>query len=281
MKKIIISVVLTLLMYSLVTGHSQSSPEKRIYKETDGIALHLYTYRPSGIACEKSLPAVVFFFGGGWVNGTVNQFKPNCLFLTDQGIIGITAEYRLKNKHGITPLEAISDAKSAFRWLKRKGKELGNDPERILAGGGSAGGHLAAAKAKINCCNDLRDDLSIDPTPCELILFNAVLDINPIVQRFDGKESSAKASPINYEDKEVPTTRIFHDAGHNLVPFSSILEFQKTIHGYGNYCEAILFGGMGHGFFNKGKYDDRPYHRTLTLMRLFIDDFGSDTISIK
>jgi acetyl esterase/lipase len=255
------------------SGHTQLLQEKRIYKKTDSISLHLYFYIPAEIPNESLMPAVIFFFGGGWVNGTMNQFKPHCLFLADHGVIGITAEYRIKNKHGTTPLAAIADAKSAMRWLKTHGKELGIDPERIVASGGSAGGHLAAATATIDRFNDPEDEISIDPTPCALILFNPVLDTEPLARRFESDSVSINASPINFVDKDVPPTLIFHGTDDNLIPFTSMLEFQNKMQASDNYCEVILFGGFGHGFFNKGRNDNRPFERTLALMAQFIDEF--------
>lgn len=273
MKKALLLILMVLIISFLVQGQPGKYKEKRIYKKIDNVALHLYFYVPEKRTSNKLLPAVIFFFGGGWVNGTVNQFKPHCLFLIDHGIIGITAEYRVKNKHGTTPLDAIADAKSAMRWLKKNGEELGIDPERIIAAGGSSGGHLAATTATIENFNDPEDDLSVEPTPCGLILFNPVLNTDALIERFDGEESSHKASPINFVDKEVPPTLIFHGTDDNLVPYSSMLAFQEKMHAYDNYCEVILFGGMGHAFFNKGKHEDRPFKRTLAIMNEFIKEF--------
>ena len=51
----------------------------------------------------------------------------------------------------------ISDAKSAIRWFKQHANELGIDPKRIIAGGGSSGGHvclLATTNPGLNDPND-------------------------------------------------------------------------------------------------------------------------------
>jgi acetyl esterase/lipase len=273
MKKILFYILLIASTTSSLLAQTEGSTESHEYKTVDSVTLHLNIYRPSEKTSDELLPAVIFFFGGGWVSGTVDQFKPHCQFLASQGIIGITADYRVKNKHGTTPLDAIMDAKSAMRWLKKNGPELGIDPKRIVAAGGSAGGHLAAATATIDEFNDPSDDFTIDPTPVALILFNPVLNTNMLIDRFLNEESSYKASPINFIDEEVPPTLIFHGTDDQLVPYDSMLEFQRKMQEKGNYCEVILFGGMRHAFFNKGANDDRPFNRTLVLMIQFIDEF--------
>jgi acetyl esterase/lipase len=269
MKKVFF--MLPLLFWLSISVNGQ--PEHHIYKETDTVALQLYLYRPAENRVDSLIPAVIFFFGGGWVGGTPKQFKPHCQFLASHGIVGIAAEYRVKNRHGTSPTDAIMDAKSALRWLKKNGMELGIDTSRILAAGGSAGGHLAAAIATIDDINDPSDDLAVSPMPAALILFNPVLNTEVLPDRFENQESAFKASPMNFVDKDIPPTLIFHGTDDSLVPYDSILEFQRKMQDTGNYCEVILFGGMGHGFFNKGKHDDRPYRRTLAIMKQFIDEF--------
>jgi acetyl esterase len=273
MKRIFIPVVLVTFFCFPVLAQVNFSAEQRVYKKIDTISLHLNIYMPSQTTERILLPAVIFFFGGGWVGGTPNQFKPHCQFLASHGIIGITAEYRVKNRHGTSPIDAIMDARSALRWLKTNGTELGIDTSRILAAGGSAGGHLASTTATIDDLNDPSDDLSVDPMPAALILFNPVLNTEVLPDRFENQESAIKASPMNFVDKDIPPTLIFHGTDDNLVPYESILEFQQKMQDAGNYCEVILFGGMGHGFFNKGRHDDRPYYRTLAIMKQFIEEF--------
>ena len=64
-----------------------------------------------------------------------------------------TANYRTTPKKTADELKTwevkrtcITDAKSAIRWMKQHAAELGIDPQRLIAGGGSAGGtdHILA-----------------------------------------------------------------------------------------------------------------------------------------
>ena len=52
----------------------------------------------------------------------------------------------VKNTHGTTPFECVADGKSAIRWVRANAERLGVNPDKIVAGGGSAGGHVAACE---------------------------------------------------------------------------------------------------------------------------------------
>ncbi len=63
--------------------------------------------------------------------------------------------------------------------LRTHASRLGIEPDRIAAGGGSAGGHVAAATATIPKLDDPADDISISSRPNALVLFNPVFDNGP------------------------------------------------------------------------------------------------------
>ena len=120
-----------------------------VYKSAGGADLKLHIFEPSERPSDKPLPAIVFFFGGGWTGGTPSQFFQHSRYLASRGMVAVSAEYRVKNRHGTTPAECVADGKSAVRWLRSHAAELGIDPARIAAGGGSAGGHVALCTAVI------------------------------------------------------------------------------------------------------------------------------------
>ena len=123
-------------------------PVKRLYKKVDGHELYIHCFFPDGHDSKtQRKPAIVFFFGGGWVGGTPTQFYPQCEYLAKRGMVAMSAEYRVASRHKTTPLECVKDGKSALRWIRKNSNKLGIDPKRIGAGGGSAGGDVAAAVA--------------------------------------------------------------------------------------------------------------------------------------
>ena len=78
-------------------------------------------------------------------------------------MVAISAEYRVKSRNETTPFECVKDGKSALRWVRKNASKLGVDPQRIGAGGGSAGGHVAAAVATVPGLNDEEDDSPRQP----------------------------------------------------------------------------------------------------------------------
>jgi acetyl esterase len=103
--------------------------------------LPLRLYRP---ASERPLPALLYFFGGGWVLGTIDTADGVARSLANSsGALVIVVGYRLAPEHPFPA--AIDDCYAALRWAAGHAGEIGADPARLAVGGDSAGGNLAAA----------------------------------------------------------------------------------------------------------------------------------------
>lgn len=205
-----------------------------VYRTTPQGELRMHAFLPSGTGAPA--PAIVFFFGGGWSSGTVQQFVPHAKHLASLGMAGLVADYRVKRRHGTTPLDAAADARAAIEWVRAHAAELNVDPRRILAGGGSAGGHLAAVTGLIPD--------GITP-PVALVLFNPVVDIAAI------RPEAAAISPAAYVKKGAPPAVIFHGTADTTVPFASAEKFCADMKAAGNACEVHPAQGEKHGYFNR------------------------------
>lgn len=103
-------------------------------------------YRPVGSTADQALPALVFFHGGGWVIGNRDTHDVLCRDLCDlSGYAVFSVEYRLAPEHRFPA--AVEDALAATRWLVACASVLAIDPARMVVGGDSAGGNLAAVLA--------------------------------------------------------------------------------------------------------------------------------------
>src|SRR5688572_5980712 len=151
-----------------------------VYKIVGERALKLHVVEPAERQPTRRRPAIVFFHGGGWRAGRPVQFNEHARYLATRGMVCVQVEYRLlAGKASEPPLVCVQDAKSAMRWVRAHAAELGIDPERIAAAGGSAGGHLAAFVGMVDGLDAPSDDLAISPKANALVLFNPVFDNGP------------------------------------------------------------------------------------------------------
>ena len=220
--------------YKLTGRNLAALAEKVLYKKTPQEDMYLYILRPQPQKV-KALPAIVYFTGGGWVSGDVYGQIPNPAWFRDHGIIGIEADYRVKSRHDTSPIECIQDAKSAIRYIRAHAKELGINPDKIIAAGGSAGGHLAAC-AFLDGGDTPGEDLKISSKP------NAIVMHNPVLGEGFGKEFfdiHPEFSPILHVKKGWPPTILSNGTKDNTTPFQYAEKFTRLMNEAGNVCELI------------------------------------------
>jgi len=94
-------------------------------------------------------PLFVFLHGGGWVIGDLDSADNMARFLCRHvNCVVLSVDYRLAPEH-VFPA-AVEDSFEAVEWAVAHAGELGSDPRRVLVGGDSAGGNLAAVVAQMS-----------------------------------------------------------------------------------------------------------------------------------
>jgi len=235
--------------------------------------LSLYFYYPDSFQKNESLPALVLFFGGGWRTGAPKAFENQAKYLKSRGLIVILADYRTSSLFGTTPEEAVKDAKSVMRYVRENANKLHVIPNMIAAGGGSAGGHLAAACATIENYNNVADNLKISPHPNALVLFNPVINNGPANYGFDRLEKTYKEiSPYHNLKAGVPPTIIMQGTKDNLIPVETMKLYKLRMDSLGIRCDLHLYEGQKHGFFNISNKE--YYDKTLLETDNFLVSIG-------
>jgi len=236
------------------------------YKTVGDTKLNLYIFAP---ATAKNAPAIVFFFGGGWTSGSPQQFEVQCRRLASRGMVAITADYRVASRHQVKPTQCLADARSAIRWVRANAAKLGVDPKRVAVGGGSAGGHLAAATAFISEFDEPGEDKKISATPDALVLFNPALVLAPMDKLNLDKSFGARVpeerlgtkperiSPAHNVKPGGPPTIIFHGRADTTVPFATAEAFTAKMKAAGNRCELVGYDDQPHGFFNRDPWQQK------------------------
>ena len=258
-----------------------------VYRTVGDVELNIYLCNPEGHSAEDQRPAIVFFFGGGWRAGSPQQFLPHCRYLAGRGMVAAVADYRVAGRHGVTANECVEDAKSAVRWLRANAARLGIDPDRIAAGGGSAGGHLAAATATLPGHDPDPDGPS--PVPNALVLFNPATVLAPVdggpkpsdeeLERFEALAKRLGApgesmSPYHNLRPGLPPTILFHGDADATVPFSTADQFCRGMRAHKARCDLVIYHGKDHGFFNFGRGEgdekNKMYEDTVYRMDGFL-----------
>ena len=243
------------------------------YKEVGGAKLFLHIFEPESKTKTKR-PAIVFFFGGGWNEGTPKQFEPHCNYLASRGMVAITAQYRVKSRNKTTPFECVADGKSAIRWVRKNAAKLGIDDKRVAAGGGSAGGHVAAATGNCTGLEEKGENLKISSKPDALVLFNPVYDNSSKGYGHDRvKPKWKEISPLHNITKGSPPTIVFLGTEDKLIPVVTGQEYDRRMKAVGSRSELHLYKDATHGFFNKGKKGDH-YPDTIFKMDKFLVSLG-------
>ncbi len=272
MKLPLLACLLALTSAAALAQQREFKPDKEIvFKQFEKDPLELHVFLPEGWKSSDKRAAAVFFFGGGWVGGTPTQFFPHSRYLASRGMVAISAQYRTRGSHGTMPRQCVADGKSAVRWVRKHAAELGVDPNRIAAGGGSAGGHVAATTGVIDGLEEKGEDASVSSKPDALLLFNPVTDLSGRIGRW-GEDPEA-GSPLHHVDAGDPPTIVFHGKADTTVAFETAEAFCDAMTKAGNRCELVGYEGRPHGFFNYGR-SRAAYTSTVWHMDRFLASLG-------
>ncbi len=262
---------------AVITTPTPVVEDTLIYKTVDGRSLRIDWTRPRDWKSTDRRPAVVFFHGGGWVSGQPGQFAEHSKQLAAQGMVCLRAQYRLLDKkQNEPPITCTEDASDAFRFIRSQPERFGIDPQRIAAGGGSAGGHLAAFLGMMD-----------DPQPTDVTKPvvsrkpNAMLLFNPVYNNGPGGwgtkrvgDAYRRFSPAHNITTDDPPAIVFLGTKDNLIPVATGESFRDQMQAKGIESRLFLYEGQGHGFFNAGRSENRYFQETMTEVEKFLEHLG-------
>ncbi len=252
--------------------------QEETYKSIGDIDLNAWFWSPpQEKRRELPLPVAAFFFSSGWDHGQISQFAPHSVYLASRGMLSVAFDYRVHNKHGTGPLEAIPDVADALRWLRLNAEELNINPSQIVGIGGSGGAHAVASSALLAKPLRRGETLPEDHSqPNAMVLFNPVLDTSKRgfgLDRFSDAATAKKHNLVRAVRKQLPPTLIMHGTADRVIPFSGSYDYARKASRKKNICRLIEFEGAGHGFFNFNVSFER-YEATLLAMDEFFVSLG-------
>jgi len=254
--------------------------ETSVYRKLGDVELRLHVVKPKGWAAGDKRPAFLYYFGGGWSSGTPESGLRLAKWAASKGLVGIIPDYRTRNRFQTTPEDSISDGRAAVRWVQEHAAELGVDPAKLIATGGSAGGHVASWTA-ITAAGPAADDPAPAIAPAALILFNPVTDTKDGgyggPKRFGNKPARALAASVpDQMQAKMPPTLVFHATADATVPYANSVAFRDKLVASGNRCELVTFEGLGHSYYSTkfGEAGKAAYEKTIADTTAFLASLG-------
>jgi acetyl esterase/lipase len=212
-----------------------------------------HVFRPAGENREP-LPAVALFHGGGWFMGEAAWTFPRAERYAGMGMVSVAVQYRLSDEKGVTPLEAMADARNLIRWMRTHAESLRIDPDRIAAFGWSAGAHLALSAA-------LFPDTTggVDSSPDAFLMLSPAVSLeeDAWLQKLLGDRArAAEISPDRHVRPGLAPCLILQGDVDTVTPLAGVRGFVERMKAAGNECEIVVYEGFGHLFTPAGIRDD-------------------------
>jgi len=287
-----------MLLFGADAARAQTSraPDKVLtYKKAPGPdgqdqELKLHVYLPEGWKASDQRPAIILWFGGAFIKGDPKQFFTQAEYFASRGMVAISGEYRIRMGVPVS----TEDARSTIRWMKTHAAELGIDPNKIAAGGGSAGGYLGTAVGTNVGPDAEGEDKTVSARPAALVLFNPALRAGgassagaasslapapaPGGAGKAGKTEMDLAPPFDALSKDCPPSILFYGTTDNFIgPGRAFSEKALSL---GVRSELWAAQGQGHGFFNGAPWTQATLEKAdLFLVSLGMLD-GTPTVKV-
>jgi acetyl esterase/lipase len=219
------------------------------------------------------LPVIVFFHGGGWVQGDKSDGAGRLMPLVRTGrYAGISVGYRLA---GEVPWPAqIHDGKAAIRWIRANAGRYGLDADRIGVWGRSAGAHLALMLGVSNGVPELEGNLgshtAVSSRVAAVASFFGVTDLLALIGKpsaldrtkpdapealliggslLENPARAAAASPLAYVSANDAPVLIVHGTADRTVPYDQAVRLDTALRQAGVPSYFVTVQGGGHGDF--------------------------------
>ena len=235
------------------------------YKNTNGVPLTLDIFNAKK-ELKNGSPVIIYVHGGSWVYGdkeVPKAISPLLDAFREEGYVIISTSYELmRGEENFN--KQISDVKDTIRWVHKNKDEYNFNENKIGIIGASSGAHLSLMAA-YSSNDEFVDDEDLKnysskvkylidffgPTDLNTLDMNNVnWDLEQIINSVgDSKEEVLdKYSPINYVDKNEPSTLIIHSRKDSIVPYKNAEMLYEELINKNNKANIITLEGATHDF---------------------------------
>jgi len=225
----------------------------------------LDVWTPGRPAAGAKLPVVVFFYGGGWVSGSRQDYGFAGSAFAGKDFVAILPDYRLVPQARFPAF--VEDGALAVKWARDHASEFGGDPKRITLAGHSAGGYIAAMLALDP--HFLRD-AGVDPrTIRAAALLAAPLDFYPFTEA-RGRDAlgqwprPAETQPISFARPDAPPMFLAAGTADTIVRPRNSKALAARLQALGAPVELKLYPGKDH--VDLAKALSRPFRATAPVL---------------
>jgi acetyl esterase len=207
-------------------------------------------YEAANSPATRSRPAILMIHGGGWGAGSRTEFKEFAKWLAQQGMVPILIDYRLTTSGAHWPAQA-QDVEQAVWAIRENAEALHVAPDKIVALGGSAGGHLAAWLGTTDHKNargtSSRANLVISLWgPWDLTVTELRTDAKNMIASLMQGENPRQASPYFFIDGHSAPSLLIHGTKDTLVPPDQSIRACAALNAAKARCELLLLEGENH-----------------------------------
>ena len=190
---------------------------------------------------------VVFFYGGGWVDGSRGDYAFAGRAFAAQGFVTVVADYRLVPQVRFPAF--VQDGALAVKWVRDNIATYGGDPSRIALSGHSAGAYIAAMLAL-----DTRflANVGVDPVIVRgAALLSGPYDFYPFTEA-RGRDAlgawprPTETQPITFARADAPPMLLMHGTADVVVrPYNSE-KLATKLAALGAPVDLKLYPGKSH-----------------------------------
>jgi acetyl esterase/lipase len=211
-------------------------------------------------------PTLVFMHGGFWVVGSKDSQTLNILPWLEKGWNVVVVGYRLGD---VAPAPAaVVDTFCALRFVGANAAKYNIDPNKIVASGQSAGGHLALTLGMMsNESYDKGCPAGQTPKVAAVINWFGVADVGDVIDgphksdtalRWFGKMALPDAvtlakqlSPLNFVRNDLPPILTIQGDADMVVPYAQGVALDAALAKTNTKHEFLTIPGGGHGRFTE------------------------------
>ena len=207
----------------------------------------LDVYVPAKVVPGARLPVVVFFYGGGWVDGARADYGFAARAFATRGMIAIVPDYRLVPSVRFPTF--IEDGALAVKWARDHAADYGGDPARIAVSGHSAGAYIGAMLA---LDRHYLADIGVDPNTIRAAaLLSGPYDFYPFtdVRSRDALGQwprPAATQPISFARADAPPMLLMHGTADTVVRPHNSERLAAKLKSLGAPVELRLYPGKSH-----------------------------------